>query len=320
MIMFDRILVPLDGSSLAECVLPHVTAFAKAFDAQVTLLQVLERPHGSAIARAIDPLEWRFIKAEGEAYLDDVTARLKGYGLNAIRILKEGQAAEHIVEYAHQNDIDLIVLSSHGRSGLSGWNVSSVVQKITLRAYTSTLIVRAYQSVDPDLATQGYRQVLAPLDGSQRAEIVLPPTLTLSRFYNSQLLLAHLVCKPEMPSRTPLAPEEIELVHQIIERNREQATKYLEEIRSYAMGEVDIRLHIGDGDSAELHNLVELEGVDLVVLSAHGHSGNPKWPYGSVTLSFIVYGTTPLLIVQDLYRAEVQKTAAEMFATQEQGH
>jgi len=318
--MFNRILVPLDGSSLAECVLPHAMAIAQAFDAQVTILRVLEQPHGSALTQAIDPLEWQFIKAEAEAYLNEVTTRLQNFGLKVQRTLKEGQAAESIIDFAHRNEIDLIVLSSHGQSGLSGWNISSIVQKIILRAYTSALIVRAYQSVHKDLANLGYRQLLAPLDGSQRAENVLPPTMMLSRFYGSQLLLAHLVCKPEMPSRTPLTPAEIELVNQITERNRQEATRYLEEIRSRLTSGVDLRLHISEGNSAELHNLVELEDVDLVVLSAHGYSGNPKWPYGSLTLSFIVYGTTPLLIVQDISRDEVQKTVAEIIAREEKGH
>jgi len=318
--MFEHILVPLDGSSLAECVLPHVIAFAKVFDSQVTLLQVLEPPHGSALAQAVDPLEWHFVKAEADAYLNHVTACLKDAGLKVVSNLGEGRAAEHIIEFAHMNDIDLIVLSSHGQSGLSDWNVSGVVEKIILRAYTSMLIVRAYQPVNNDLANRGYRKLLVPLDGSQRAEIALPPTKMLSRYYGSQLLLVHLVCKPEMYSRLPLAPAEIELVTQITERDRQEITKYLEGIRSHLMTGVNSRLYISEGDYTELHNVAELEDVDLVLLSAHGHSGNPKWPYGSVALSFIVYGTTPLLIVQDLYRDQVQKTPAEIVAREKKGH
>ena len=318
--MFDRILVPLDGSSLAECVLPHAMAVAQAFDAQVTLLRVLERPRGSSLTQAIDPLEWQLIKTEAEAYLNGVATRLQEFGLKTQKTLREGRAAEHIIEFASRNEIDLIVLSSHGQSGLSGWNVSSVVQKIILRAYTSTLIVPAYQSAHKDLANVGYRQIMVPLDGSQRAENVLPPTTILSRFYGSQLLLVHLVQKPEMPSRTPLTPDEIELVNQITERNRQEATRYLEEIRSRSTVGVDTRSHISEGNSAELHNLVELEDIDLVVLGAHGHSGNPKWPYGGVTLSFIVYGTSPLIIVQDLSRDEVQKTVAEIVVREKKGH
>jgi nucleotide-binding universal stress UspA family protein len=318
--MFNRILVPLDGSALAECVLPHVIAFAKVFDAEVTLLQVLEPPHSPAIAQAVDPLEWQFVKAETHAYLNDVTARLKSSGLKAKNRIEEGRAADHIVEFAQQNSIDLIVLSSHGRSGLSDWNISSVVEKISLRAYTSMLIVRAYQSVNNDLADQGYRQLLVPLDGSQRAEVVLPATKAISQYYRSKTLLAHLVCKPAMHSRLPLTLAETELVNQMIDHNRKWTAKYLEEIRSHSMQGVDCRIHILEGSYTELHDLVEVEGVDLVLLSAHGQSGNPRWPYGGVTLSFIVYGTAPLLIVQDLDRDEVRKTTAELIAREKKGH
>ena len=318
--MFDHILVPLDGSSLAECVLPHVIAIAQTFNSQVILLQVLERPHDPALAQAIDPLEWELIKAEANTYLDRASAHLLRSGLKVQKTLKEGPAAELIIEFAHRNDIDLIVLSSHGQSGLSGWNISSVVQKIILRAYTSTMIVRAYQAIRKDLASVGYRHILVPLDGSQRAENVLPPTTILSRFYGSQLLLAHLVCKPDMLSRTPLTPDEIELVNKIIERNRQEATRYLDEISSQLAAGIDLHLYISEGNSADLHSLAELENVDLVVLGAHGYSGNPRWPYGSVTLSFIAYGTTPLLIVQDVSRNEAQKTIAEFVAREEKGH
>jgi nucleotide-binding universal stress UspA family protein len=318
--MFKRILVPLDGSALAECVLPHVIAFAKVFDSQVTLLQVLEPPQNSALARAIDPLEWHFVKAEAGAYLDQMTACLKGAGLKVVSSLGEGRAAKYIIEFAHQNDIDLIVLSSHGQGGLSSCNVSSVVEKIILSTYASTLIVRAYQPVNNDLANRGYRKLLAPLDGSQRAEIVLPATKGISYYYRSKLLLAHVACKPAIHSRLPLTPAETELVTQITERNRKWTAKYLEEIRSHAMPGVDSRIHIIEGGYLELHDLVEVEGIDLVLLSAHGQTGNPKWLYGSVALSFIAYGTTSLLIVQDLDREEVQKTTAETVAGQKKGH
>ncbi len=69
-----------------------------------------------------------------------------------------------------------------------------------------------------------------------------------------------------------------------------------------------------------MHELVAQENIDLVVLSAHGHSGGTKWPYGGVALNFIAYGTTPLLIVQDLSQDERESTQAEMAAREYKGH
>jgi lipoprotein signal peptidase len=69
-----------------------------------------------------------------------------------------------------------------------------------------------------------------------------------------------------------------------------------------------------------MHNIIDREQIDLVMLSAHGYSGDNRWPYGNIALSFIVYGTTPLIIMQDLSIEEVGKTLAEKFAEQSKGH
>lgn len=319
--MFEKILVPLDGSSLAECVLPHLLVFAQAFEADVTLLRVLERPSGAAHTHAIDPLEWQLIKSEAKAYLQGVATRLEQHGLEASTKIKEGQAEEHIIEFVKHNQIDLIIMSSHGESGLSGWNISSVVQKTILRAYTSTLIVRAYQTPEEDLDREGYGKILVPLDGSQRAENALPSTTILADFCEARLLLTHLVLQPEIISHTGLTPSENELINEITKVNQQKANHYLGGIRARTQEDIDLRLYVEVGNSVEeLHDLVENEDVDLVVLSAHGQSGNPKWPYGSVTLSFVAYGTTPLLIVQDISRQEAQESRAEIAAKEEKGH
>lgn len=318
--MFSHILVPLDGSSLAECVLPHTVAIAQTFGAQSTLLGVMERSTTTGRLKSVDPLEWQMAKAEVNAYLNGVTARLQEVGLQVENTLLEGQAAERVVQFAQSHDVQLIILSSHGRSGLTGWNVSGVVQKIILRAYVPTMIVRAYRPTSKELSGLRYRRLLVPLDGSQRAECVLPLATTLAHHHDSQLVLAHIVSKPEMPRRAPPTREDIELADLVTTRNRHEATRYLEQLRSRLPLEAQIILMDSENVVASLHELVESEEIDLVLLSAHGYSGGAKWPYGSVTISFIAYGTTPLLILQDLPPDEVEPTLAEVAARERKGH
>jgi nucleotide-binding universal stress UspA family protein len=321
--MENHILVPLDGSSLAECVLPHVLMAANALAAQVTLLQVVELAHPTDRPWAIDPLDWQIRKIEAKAYLDEVARRLQQSGLQVQSAMEEGQAAERIIEFAHAQHVSLIVLSSHGRSGLSGWNVCSVVQKIILRTHTSTLIVRAYQPTSTELTGLRYRRLLVPLDGSLRAECVMPLATNLARCYGAQLLLAHVVHRPEMPRRMPLTPADTNLVDQIVARNHDEAVKYFEQLGSQLHSEgigFETHLCIGDNTAAALHDLVTREQADVVLLTAHGQSGVTRWPYGSVATSFIAYGTSPLLIVQDLSPEEVERTQAEMAVTEHQGH
>jgi len=318
--MLEHMLVPLDGSPLAECVLPHVVALAHAFGARVTVLRILERTRAADPTRSVDPLDWHIRKAEAGAYLDGVAARLQEVGLRVEKGLLEGQAAERIVEFAHTTDVSLVLLSSHGRSGLSGWNISGVVQKIVLRAYMPTMIVRAYHPASGDLDGLRYRRLMIPLDCSQRAECVLPVATKLARFHKSRLLLTHVVRRPELICRAPPMQGDLNLVEQISERNRQEAGRYLKQLQARLSLDIEGHLLVEDSAEAPLHDLVRQENVDLVVLSAHGYSGETKWPYGSVALNFIAYGTTPLLIVQDLSLEELERTQAEMAAREHRGH
>jgi nucleotide-binding universal stress UspA family protein len=321
--VFKHILIPLDGSSLAECVLPHAVAVARAFEAKATVLQVVEQPPAVGPTRSVDPFSWTIVKSEAEAYLNGVALRLKETDLRVDSVLLEGYAAEGVIQFARDNDVDLIMLSSHGRSGLSGWNVSSVVQKILVRSYLPTMIIRAYQPTTSELTGLRYRRVLVPLDCSQRAECVLPVVTSLADFHDPQLLFVHIVRKPEIPQRTPPTDEDVELADQITQRNREEAAKYLSQLQPQMISSAfNVRtcMAVSENVAATLHEMAETENVDLVVLSAHGHSCVPKWPFGGATINFIAYGTKPLLIVQDVPPEEAVLTNAEVAATEHEGH
>jgi len=312
--MFNRILLPMDRSPLAECVLPHIVAVARAFESQVTLVHVMDSRQRANWRRAVDPLNWRIRKAEAESYLGDLVLRLQKAGLPAEKQILEGPAADRIVEFSHKNAVPLIMLSSHGQSGLSGWNVSSVVQKIILRAHTSIMIVRAYQPASTEVTSLRYHRLLVPMDGSQRAECALPMASTLARSHDAQILLVHVVRRPEMPRRTPPTDGDVELADRIVERNRAEAIQYLDQLRSRLSGDIQARVLVSDHVAATLHELVDQEKIDLVLLTAHGYSAQTRWPYGSVVSGFITYGTTSLLIVQDLPQDKIEPTWAEVAA------
>jgi nucleotide-binding universal stress UspA family protein len=317
--MFEHILIPLDGSSLAECVLPHGLAMARALGARATVLQVVEQAKAAGRTRAIDPLEWHYSEAQAGAYLQEVGERLRQAGLPTAQALLQGDAAERVIDHAHAEGADLILLSSHGRSGLSGWNVSSVVQKILARAYLSILLIPAYHPSTTEISALRYERILVPLDGSQRAECVLPIAGALAAQHNSQIVLAHVVRRPELPRRAPPSRDDQELANALTERNRLEASRYLEEVRARLSLPAEVRLLVEDHVAAPLQQLALEVKADLVLLSAHGYSGMTRWPYGSLATSFILYGNTPLLIIQDLPREAIEPTAAEL-AAREFGH
>jgi len=304
--MFETILVPLDGSQLADCVLPHVVAIARPFGAETTLLRVLEKNHAGTSAQLFDLLNWQINKTRAGLYLDKIQARLQKSNIRVRTEVLEGLIAEGITEYAQTQGIKLIILSSHGRHGLTQWGISSVTQKIILSAQTSLLIIRAHQyGVGSGELTETpiYQHILVPLDGSQRAENVLPIITQLANFHKSQIHLVQVVQTPEMARQMPPAREDIELSDRVVERNRKEAERYLEQLksRSYLEG-ITVQTHLitSDNTAVALHQLGEQEHIDLVALSAHGYSGNHQWPYGNMVNNFIMYGRVSLLIVQDL--------------------
>lgn len=305
--MFSHLVVPLDGSSLAECVLPHVVTFAHAFQARVTLVRVLNNETGSGPVRVIDPLDWEMYKAEAAAYLNSTAQRLEAVGVTVATQLLEGDPTRWIVDYAHSQGADLMILSTHGQSGLGSRYISGVTLKVLQQIHMAALVVRAYQPVVGTLDGHCYRRILVPLDGSQRAEYVTPAVTQLSNTCRSEVLLAHIVAMPQLPRRSPPTPDDLELRDRWVARSQELAVKYLEQLQSSSLPAAGTRLEVADDVIAGLHHMAMAENADLVVLSAHGYSANPQRRYGSVTTDFIEYDDAPLLVIQDLTPEDLQE-------------
>lgn len=317
--MVKHILAPLDGSNLAECVLPHVVAMARAFDARVTVLRVLDEVSSEGTV-PINPVNWQLMKAQGQRYVDQIAETLEEAGVAVDTALQEGKAADRIISFVDEEDVDLMVLSSHGRSGLYRWNVSSVVQKTIFQANTSVLIVRAYRPAPERLKEHHYEKIFVPIDCSQRAECVFPNVTNLARDGNAEVILAHVVQRPQIPRREPLTEEEQTLVSEITEIYRQEAMEYLQGVQSRMSADVQVRL-LENGDIATvLHNTVADEDPDLVVMCAHGQTGATQWPFGSLPLNFIAYGTTPLMVVQDLPSGDVYQSQAQQASREHRGH
>lgn len=321
--MIKHILVPLDGSELAECVLPHVMVIAPVTNARITLAHVMEHSHHEGQAPVIDPVDWHLRKRESKMYLEKIARRLQKSDLNIEHTTLEGSPAESIIEFARNDNVDLIALSTHGRSGLSGWNVSSVVHKILLRSSKSTLLIRAYKSTAENMADVCFKRLFVGLDCSPRAEYILPIAIDLAQFYNSQLILGTVIQRPQTCQRFPLSGEDDDLVNQIVTKNQQAASHYFDQLhRQFSSKNLELKTNIvvGDNTITCLHDMVNEARADLVMLVAHGHSGARRWPYGSVTSSFITYGNTSLMIMQDLTDDEIQHTLAELAAREGKGH
>lgn len=314
--MFKQILVPLDGTSLAECLLPHTITLANAFEPMVNLVRVVDPQAIALQGYGYDPINWQMKKCQAKAYLENVALRLKASGIQAKCEILEGHVAESILRYSQQQRIDLILICGQSTSD-PGCFMGKVVNKIIQLARTSIMIVRPNNN-EPQATS--YRRVLIPLDCSQRAEFVLPAAIKLARCLGSELFLAHVVQKPDIPWRSPEFEEVLNLADQLTEHNREQACKYLSELKRHVNANISTCVIVSDNVAESLQELISRVRADLVVMSAHGHSASARRHYGSVTHTLIAFGDATLLILQDMPRKLLIPSRAEEATIERWGH
>lgn len=148
--MYNKILVPLDGDELAECVLNHLRTIVIGNEtSEVILLTVIEPSErvspmiswGGAISAEQEATQSAKDRTIARNYITDVANRLRKEGINSHPVLKQGKAAEEILDYTADNQIDLIIMSTHGRSGPSRWAFGSVADRVIRYSTIPILIV-----------------------------------------------------------------------------------------------------------------------------------------------------------------------------------
>jgi nucleotide-binding universal stress UspA family protein len=141
--MFDKILLPLDGSTLAEQAVPYAIAQAEHFGAEIILLRAVEplRAAAGATSRAIESVERRLEDLAGE-YLEGVAADIRARGIEVSTSVVRGRPHEEIVRFTEENEVDLIVISHHGQSGLSRWLMGTVADHVARGATVPVLLIQ----------------------------------------------------------------------------------------------------------------------------------------------------------------------------------
>jgi nucleotide-binding universal stress UspA family protein len=317
-----HVLVALDGSSLAECALPWAVVVVRALGARMTLLRVLEKPAlSSATSHHHDAVDWQMRRAEAQSQLIRIDRDIKARDLTSAVELLEGRPAEQIINFAKAQHADLIVLSSHGEGGLTGWALSSTALMVVARTQSSLLVVPA-RAGGPRVGELRLRRILVPLDCSPRAECVLPLAADLARAHEAELILAHVVPEPEIPRRLPPSAEDLAVASQLTERNRREGERYLGTLRDWLVGQklrVAVRLVVSSRRAHAIRTMADEADVDLVMVSAHGRTGDARERYGGVAARLFEETSRPLIVLQDL-GPEREPTPAEEAARSRPGH
>lgn len=275
MFRYRKILVPLDGSDLSERAVAPALTLADAMDAQLLLLRVV-----TPIPPAMDPQVYdqmsRQMEDEATAYLREWRSRLRQRHEDVVVAVRRGGAAETIIRTAQDESCELIVISSHGRSGPGRWVYGSVAEKVMHSDCCPTLIIRA--QVDADLFSQ--RHILTPLDGSELAERALPPARAIAAAAGGRLTLLRVGEVAHLTLETKTIRQQSDYLE---ENERVEAEAYLTQVDVGDLPPERVARRFARGPVADvIIDYAAHQGVDLIVISSHGRSGVQRWIHGSV--------------------------------------
>jgi len=292
---YQKILVPLDGSSLAEEALPYARVLAARFGSEITLLNVrlpAEDPYHPAL----------------KSYLEKAVAKLQETGGEKLRINTViwstnkliRHPAEGIADYAEKENINLVVMASHGHSGIRHWALGGVSDKVLHISNIPVLLVRADRNEH-----YTFSKILIPLDGSELAECILPYITEIANIYDSSdVAFLHVV----EPFFHPVPGESDDGGHvytekdvrEIEHRNLSAADQYLEQIKERTgLRPAVVHHEVLAGNVAEtIIGYSKSNAMDLIIISTHGHSGMSRWTLGSITERVLHYSDLPVLLVR----------------------
>lgn len=292
---YKRLLACVDNSDLSRAVLRHALAVAQGLDLSVTLARVLEMPQH--LVSPTDPIEWQLRCSEGRDQLDRITA-LESEAASVDSILLAGPPVDELTGWAKDHGVTLLALATHEQRGDPlRHGLGSTAQGILERASASLLLV------PPAAASEAavYRKLLVPLDGSPRAESVLPVATRIARAHGAELVLVHVVPTLEIVGTGPYEPKARDLYEKLETHNEMNARSYIEGLRAQLRNEglAVQAIVVTDGDArSQLRAIAIEQRIDLIVLSSHGRSGLDDVACGSVTEYLATHAPAPMLIVR----------------------
>ncbi len=285
--MYERILVPLDGSELAEGVLPYVKELAEKLKSEVILFTIAGK--GDYFERPL------------RAYLEKRANEFQELGVKASPMVIQGDPAIEILDFSETNDIGLIIISTHGHTGPSVWNLGNVARKV-LQKSTIPIIMINSSGLETVTVPKEQRKILLLLDGSQFAESIIPYVENLAEGIYNDIFLLRVVEPIKIPRLTIHAggfdwkSYEKELAIEM----EQKARHYLERSEKI-FKKKGMNVHSVTLTGRPAHTIlqyVEDNSVNLIALATHGFSGITKWAYGSVASKIIEGSSRPIMLVR----------------------
>jgi nucleotide-binding universal stress UspA family protein len=296
--MFKHLLVPLDGSRLAEAALPAAARLAALLDAQVTLVHVVERkapPEIHGERHLADP-------DEADAYLEEVAGRAFPAGVHVechVHTDEVRDVAASLTEHVGELGPDLIVMCTHGRGGLRTWLWGSIAQQVIGRGTTPVLLIQPEgRAESPEFVCQ---RLLVPLDGNPEHEQGLAVAIELARACRADIHLMMVVhtlgtLPGHQAATARLLPGVTSLVLDMSEEGAEALLR--QKVAQFQSSALPMTVEVCRGDPAlAIVRTAQRVQADLVVLGTHGKAGMDAFWSGSVAPQVSSRSHVPLLLV-----------------------
>jgi nucleotide-binding universal stress UspA family protein len=287
MLQLKEILVPLDGSVEAEGVLPYLRDLAPRFGSHVHIL-------GVGIGR-----KTRRINRLLENYINRIANSLHTDNIKAEPVICYGVAADKILDFTIEKDIDLTIMTTHGRSGITRWWMGSVAEKVISEATAPVLLVRSKRPSKTGAAEKLHflHKILAPLDGSDIGETALPYAETLAISSGASVSLLQVVSPPGTVEASLLGGPDW---RKFVKAMHNAGENYLKGLAEKLNGNgIKSTYEVSTGDPAD--KIVEYAGakkITLIAMSTHGRTGLARWVLGSVADKVLHDARVPILLVR----------------------
>lgn len=310
--MYKRVLVPLDGSTIALQVLPYAQTVAQSTGASISLIQAINEYPDELIASmatgyaerrtppAADAWERARTAAQEQArlHLKDNAEQLIAAGVKTDIAVLGGDPADVIVEEAAKVPGTMIAISTHGRTGIGRWLLGSVTDKVIRQAKDPVLVVRARED-EVTSAAPRLRRVILPLDGSQRSTVAIDHAVAMAKALGVGITLLRSISPmaygDTFADYVPTMYED--LAGEIEADVREYLSHEAKQVRAAGIADVEEKAIDGYPATAILDEVGE-SGGSLVVMATHARGGVGRWVLGSVTDRVVRHSNGPVLVVR----------------------
>jgi nucleotide-binding universal stress UspA family protein len=284
--MWKKILVPIDGSDLAELALPYAEELAGAFNSELILLYVSE------------PADDEHLHMH-QLYLEKLAGQMKKRLKKVSPLVISGKPAGEIVKYTKKNDIRLIVMASHRSSGIIPWATGGIADKVIDATGVPLLLIKATKPQRETKEKHLISRILLPLDGSEAGEAAITRVKELKSRLEAEVTLLEVVPKGRH-LRTVGGLDYILYPEPELETFKAEAKTYLDKVyKRLQRSKGELKVEIRSGEVAkEILNFAKKKKASLIAISSHGHSGMTKWVFGSTAQKIISDSPIPVLVVK----------------------